>query len=91
MTTPTPIRGSTAPTDLPTTTEPDEPPTVKYPNVEVRLSGRDGNAMAIIGAVRRALRSAGAPEEELAAFFTEATSGDYDNVIQTAMRWVEVS
>lgn len=63
----------------------------KYPHVEVELSGQDGNAFFIIGRVRQALRRAGATEEELERFSDEATSGDYDNVIQTAMRWVTVS
>jgi hypothetical protein len=28
--------------------------------------------------------------DELAAFTTEATSGDYDHLLQTVMRWVDV-
>lgn len=62
----------------------------RYPDVTVQLSGDDGNAMFIIGKVARALRRAGAPAEDVAEFTTEATSGDYDNVLATAMRWVEV-
>lgn len=62
----------------------------KYPDVRVRMVGEDGNAYAIIARVGRALRRAGIPEEEVAEFRREATSGDYDNVLQTAMRWVEV-
>jgi hypothetical protein len=63
----------------------------KYPTIEVQLTGGSGNAGAIIGAVMRALRRGGAGAEEVQAFAAEATSGDYDNVIQTAMKWVEVS
>jgi hypothetical protein len=65
--------------------------TPKYPNVEVRLSGRDGNAFFIIGATSVALRRAGISEDEIKAYKDEATSGDYDNVLQTTMRWVEVA
>jgi len=65
--------------------------TPKYPDVEVRLSGEDGNAFTVIARVRTALRRAGVTTEELAAFTTEATAGDYDHVLQTAMAWVEVS
>lgn len=61
---------------------------VKYPDVEVQLSGEDGNAFFIMGRVRRALRDAGATKEELDAYTEEATSGDYDHVLQTTMRWV---
>ena len=62
----------------------------KYPDIEVELTGHDGNAMAIISAVRRALRRK-APPSAVDAFTSEAMSGDYDHVLQTAMRWVDVS
>lgn len=60
-----------------------------YPDVEVQLTGQDGNAFVIIGTVSAALRRA---EYRDAAdeFFEEATSGDYDNVIRTAMKYVSV-
>ena len=64
---------------------------VKYPGVEVQLSGIDGNAFSIICAVKRALRRAGVSNEEIAEFREEAMSGDYNNVISTACKWVEVS
>ena len=63
----------------------------KFPDIEVRLSGTDGNAFAIIGAVKRGLRRGGADEAEVAQFQSEAMSGDYDNVLRSAMRWVTVS
>lgn len=65
--------------------------TVKYPEVHVELTDTDGNAYAVMGAVRKALRRAGVSSEEIAAYATESTSGDYDHLIQTAMRWVDVS
>lgn len=64
---------------------------VKYPNVDVLLTGQNGNAFNIIGLVQKALRRAHVPDEEVEAFRTEAMSGDYDHLIQTAMRWVNVS
>ena len=63
----------------------------KYPKIKVQLTGRDGNAFAILGAVTSALRRAGVSKEERNAFTAEATSGDYDHLLQTAMRWVEVA
>ncbi len=60
----------------------------KYPNVTVQLSGEDGNAFLIMGRVGRALRRAGVPSKEVGEFTDEATSGDYDHLVQTAMRWV---
>jgi hypothetical protein len=34
------------------------------------------------------LRRAGVPQEEIDQYFAEATSGDYDYLLQTTMRWV---
>jgi len=62
----------------------------KFPDVEVQLTGTDGNAFAVIGNVNRALRNAG-HGDQVDAFTAEAMSGDYNNVLATAMRWVEVS
>lgn len=63
---------------------------VRYPNVKVKLSGRDGNAYAIMGAVSAALRTAGASKEEIQAYIDESTAGTYVELLQTAMRWVNV-
>lgn len=62
----------------------------KYPNITVKLIGQDGNAFTIIGAVKHKLRRGGVDSAEIDQFVTEATSGDYDNVIQTTLRWVSV-
>ncbi len=64
---------------------------IKYPEIKVQLTGTDGNAFAIMGAVTSALRKAGVPKQELDAYYTESTSGDYDHLLQTACRWVSVS
>jgi hypothetical protein len=62
----------------------------KYPHVKVRLTGRDGNAFAVLSAVRAGMRRALIDERECDAFFKEATAGDHDYLLATAMRWVEV-
>lgn len=64
---------------------------VKYPDVTVQLSGEDGNAFFIIARVTKALRRAGVPKDEIDLFAEEATAGDYDNVLQTVMRWVQTA
>lgn len=61
----------------------------KYP-IKVQLTGNDGNAMTIMSNVGRALMRNGVLKEEVDAFYQEAMSGDYDDLLQTAMRWVEV-
>lgn len=63
---------------------------VKYPNVTVPLVGQDGNAMFIMGRVGAALKRAGVPREEINAFYAEAQSGNYDHLLQTVMKWVNV-
>jgi hypothetical protein len=64
---------------------------VKYPEIKVKLVGTDGNAYAIMGNVQKALRRAGVSQEEIAKYLEESMSGDYDNLIATACRWVKVS
>jgi hypothetical protein len=65
--------------------------TPKYPDITVPLTGEDGNAYAILGRVSRALRQAHVPDAERQAFMAEATQGDYDQLLQTVLRWVEVA
>ena len=65
--------------------------TPKYPDITVTLTGEDGNAFAILGQCRKAARNAGLSEEEIADFETEATAGDYNHLLQTAMRWFKIS
>lgn len=63
---------------------------VKYPDIEVQLTGKDGNAFAILGAVAAALRKAGVSQAERDQYMAEATSGDYDDLLAVTMSWVEV-
>lgn len=63
---------------------------IKYPKIAVQLTGQDGNAFNIMAIVARGLSRNG-HADEVEAFMEEAMSGDYDNVLATAMRWVSVS
>lgn len=62
----------------------------KY-DVEVQLSGNDGNAFAVMGAVKSALKKAGASKEELDQYLSQSMSGDYDNLLRVSMEWVDVA
>jgi len=62
---------------------PTEKPTVK-------LVGKDGNAFAIMGRVKNALKRAGADEEYIKKYLDESMAGDYDNLLATAMKYAEV-
>ena len=59
-------------------------------NVQVQLSGEDGNAFAIMGAVQKALKKAGATKEQLTQYSMDSMAGDYDNLLRVAAHWVEV-
>lgn len=66
-------------------------PQPHFPDVTVQLTGEDGNAFAILGRVKRALRKGGAATpDDVAAFIEEATAGDYDHLLRTCMKWVNV-
>ena len=56
----------------------------------VKLVGTDGNAFAILGKVKRALKEAGFTPDELAEFQKQAMSGDYDNLLRVCMQWADV-
>lgn len=58
-------------------------------NIKVKLVGEDGNAFAILGKISKALKSNGYVQEAK-EFMIEATSGDYDNLLRTAVKYVNV-
>ena len=55
----------------------------------VRLLGEDGNAFSIMGRVIEALRRAGYSKEQITEYRTQATSGDYDNLLRVTLNWVD--
>ena len=61
----------------------------KYPEIEVQLTGLDGNAFVLMAAVTRALRQAG-KGAEVNAFMDEAMSGDYQHLLRVCQTWVSV-
>ena len=65
--------------------------TPKYPNVivEMDIDGPDGNAFAIMAKVTKALRNAGATKEEISQYTMDSMSGDYDNLLAMADKWVD--
>jgi len=56
----------------------------------LELSGRDGNAFAIIAEARRVARKAGWSKEKIEGFTQEAEMGDYDHVLMTCEEYFEV-
>ncbi len=68
---------------------PEESDQPRYPDIQVQLTGQDGNAFAILGRTTGALRQAGLAQDEIDDYVAEATSGDYDHLLQTTMRWIQ--
>ena len=58
-------------------------------NIKLALAGEDGNAFMILGRARAALRR-GKRMDLWDAFHKEATSGDYNNLLATCMRYFDV-
>ena len=63
---------------------------MKYPDITVKLVGTDGNAFAILANMKQALRKHKVSGEDIESFLEEAMSGDYDHLLQTCMKWVNV-
>jgi len=63
----------------------------KFPDVHVQLTGQDGNAFAIMAAVKREMRKAGVSEFDIGCFAEEAKAGDYNHLLKTCMEWVDVN
>ena len=58
-------------------------------NAVVVLSGKDGNALSILGRVHGAILMSNRPE--LAQqFIDDAIASDFDNLLVTSMRYVDV-
>ena len=63
----------------------------KYPNIKVKFTENDGNAYSMMGRVTKAMQKAGVSKVIQDEFFKEATSGDYHHVLQTCMKYVNVT
>ena len=58
-------------------------------NIHLKLTGEDGNAFFILGRARQALRRA-RRSDLWEQFHKEATSGDYQNLLATCMKYFVV-
>jgi len=63
---------------------------VIYSDITVKLSGRDGNAFAILNAVIRSLRAYGVDKETIDKFIADAISSNYEHLLQVCMQWVNI-
>tara|TARA_R100001594_G_scaffold148390_2_gene203500 strand:+ start:155 stop:406 length:252 start_codon:yes stop_codon:yes gene_type:complete len=56
----------------------------------LKLSGTDGNAMAVLAKAVRVGRKAGWSEDKMNEILDEATGGGYDNILLTVFKYFEV-
>ena len=56
----------------------------------VKLTGIDGNAFSIMGEVKRALKKAGRPREEIQEYLRESMAGDYNNLLAVVHKYVNI-
>jgi hypothetical protein len=66
-----------------------DPSVMKFPEVRVSLTGKDGNAFNVLGLCKRAAYRAGVPDRDIADFVDEATQGDYNHLLATCQRWFD--
>ena len=59
----------------------------RYPDVDIRLIGENGNAFAILGICQREAKRQGVSEAEVKAFMQEAMAGNYDHLLATCQKW----
>jgi hypothetical protein len=57
--------------------------------VKLELVGLNGNAYVLLGAFQRAARKQGWSPDEIKKVMTEATSGDYDNLLRVLVSYCE--
>jgi uncharacterized alpha/beta hydrolase family protein len=55
----------------------------------VELTGYDGNAFAVMGAVRDAMKAADWTSEEIMEVMDDMMSGDYNHLLRVAMKVCE--
>lgn len=60
-------------------------------NPSLELTGQNGHALAIAGICRRKAREYGCSKEALEELQNEMLSGDYNQVLQTAMKYFDVT
>lgn len=56
----------------------------------VKLTGANGNAYNILGICRKAAKKDGWSEEHIDFVIQEMMAGDYDHLLQTAMKYFDV-
>jgi hypothetical protein len=56
----------------------------------LELTGKDGNAFNILGLAKKAAEEAGWQRARIEVFIREATSKDYNHLLETCMEYFDV-
>ena len=56
----------------------------------VKLTGQNGNAFAVMGLVKNALKQAGADKEYIDKYLKESTVGDHSYLLAVSIKYVNV-
>jgi hypothetical protein len=64
-----------------------EPP--KYPQCIVKLNAKE-DSLTLLASVQREMNRHRVPAEDIGKFFTEAVTGDYNHLLETIQKWVNV-
>ena len=59
-------------------------------DVHVDFSNQDGNAFAILGTVSKSMKRAGIEKEIIDQFYKDATSSDYDHLLEVVSEYVYI-
>jgi len=63
---------------------------VKYSEINLKLTETNGNAFAILGKLQAVLGKHKVPQNEIDTIVEDATSGDYNHLLQVVMQTVNV-
>ena len=69
----------------------EEQASVEQSKPELKLVNEDGNAFSVLGRAQKVARKAGWTEEKIDDFMREAKSGTYDHLLQTCMKYFDVT
>lgn len=58
---------------------------------KLKLTGVNGNAFVILGLAKRTAKRAGWTSEKIEEYMSQAMSGNYDHLLQTTMKYFDVS
>ena len=58
---------------------------------KLKLTGENGNVFHVLGLALKVGKAAGWTRKEIDKFMKEAMSDDYDNALQTCMKYFDVS